>query len=178
MHKIILLIAVVGVFTACNNKKDLTNVRGWKPVYISPAALGQITSEPPRSIVNGGNIVYSGNTLYMVETGKGVHVINYSNPNNPIKERFIAIPACSQASIKNGYLIANNHNDILSIDISSPTTVTVKSRLVNVFTSSDVTSELPPNAVSGDFFECYDALKGVVERWELTTLNKPSCKIP
>jgi hypothetical protein len=65
---------------------------------------------------------------------------------------------------------------MVSIDISNPSTVTVKSRIPNVFEDIDQENSFPIQAANGDYFECYEANKGAITGWKKVTLNNPKCR--
>ena len=160
--------------TRVENKQVVT----WVPVYISASEYSQISSQPPTAIINGGKIALFNNKLFMVEQGQGIHVVNYTNPALPAKERFIKVPGCYEVSMKNGYLIANNGPDLISLDISNADSVVVVNRLTNVFKSLQESNSIPPNAVSGDYFECVDISKGIISKWIQKLTDQPKCKLP
>lgn len=177
MHKINLFFLSVILLAGCSrveNKQVIT----WVPVYISASEYSQVSSQPPTAIGNGGKIALNNNKLYMVEQGQGIHVINYTNPAQPVKERFIKVPGCYEVSLKNGYLIVNNGPDLVSLNISDPNSVVVAYRLANVFKSLQEANSVPPNAVSGDYFECVDISKGIVSNWIQKLTDQPKCKLP
>ena len=177
MHKINLFFLSVILLVGCTrveNKQVVT----WVPVYISASEYSQISSQPPIAISNGGKIALVNNKLFMVEQGQGIHVVNYTNPAQPVKERFIKVPGCYEVSAKNGYLIANNGPDLVSLNISNPDTVMVAYRLANVFKSLQEANSVPPNAVSGDYFECVDVSKGIISKWIQVLTDQPKCKLP
>ena len=177
MHKINLFFLSVIILAGCTrveNKQVVT----WVPVYISASEYSQISSQPPTAIVNGGKIALFNNKLFMVEQGQGIHVVNYINPALPVKERFIKVPGCYEVSMKNGYLIANNGPDLISLDISNADSVVVVNRLTNVFKSLQESNSIPPNAVSGDYFECVDISKGIISKWIQKLTDQPKCKLP
>jgi len=177
MHKIILFFLSVIILASCTrveNKQVIT----WVPVYISASEYSQISSQPPTAIINGGKIALFNNKLFMVEQGQGIHVVNYTNPALPVKERFIKVPGCYEVSMKNGYLIANNGPDLVSLDISNADSVVVVNRLTNVFKSLQESNSIPPNAVSGDYFECVDISKGIISKWIQKLTDQPKCKLP
>ena len=175
MKKLLILPLLLAI--ACTRSKETGTQQGWKPVYATQAELRNIQSSPPIPLENGGKIVWWANKIYMVEQGKGVHVINYTDPANPVKERFFSVPGCYEASVRNGYLIVNNGPDLVTLDISVPGNVTVLSRLPNVFSSISEAGSVPPAAVAGEYFECPDFSKGIVLRWERQTLTNPGCRV-
>jgi hypothetical protein len=177
MHKINLFFLSVILLAGCSREEN-KQVVTWVPVYITASEYSQISSQPPTDIIDGGKIAIVNNKLFMVEQGQGIHVVNYTNPAQPVKERFIKVPGCYEVSMKNGYLIANNGPDLVSLDISDPDSVVVVYRLANIFKSLQEANSIPPNAVSGDYFECLDLSKGIVSKWIQKLTDQPKCKLP
>jgi len=177
MHKINLFFLSVILLAGCSRVEN-NQVVTWVPVYISASEYSQISSQPPIAISNGGKIALFNNKLYMVEQGQGIHVVNYTNPAQPVKERFIKVPGCYEVSMKNGYLVVNNGPDLVSLNISNPDTVVVAYRLANVFKSLQEANSVPPDAVSGDYFECVDISRGIVSKWIQKITDQPKCKLP
>ncbi len=75
-------------WVACTNKTNQT-ILGYAPVYIDPASSQVITFNPAQPMVNTGKIYQYKQSTFQIETGKGIHVINSSNPNSPQKVGFI-----------------------------------------------------------------------------------------
>lgn len=149
-------------------------IDAYAPVYSSPAAALAISNSAPQPFVNGGKIATQGNTLYQVEQDKGIHIINISNPSLPVKVGFINVALCRELTLKGNYLYTNNMNDLVVLNVSNPANVTESNRIANAF--PDLGVLFPPEAQSGDYFECADASKGLVIRWELTKVNNPQCR--
>ena len=81
--------------------------------------------EAPKAIVNAGKIYSYQNYLLVNEKYEGIHIIDNSNPKNPIKLAFLNIIGNVDLSIRNGILYADNSVDLLSIDLNAdePTVV-------------------------------------------------------
>lgn len=171
-----ILLLSMAWLAGCDKPAGVGAVQGWKPVYATAAAYRAVRSMPARSVQSAGKIAYAGNRIFMVERGQGVHIVNYAVPASPVKERFIDIPGCYEVTWRNGYLIANNGPDLITVDISLPGSVTVVSRLPDVFRSIQETVAVPPDAVAGEYFECPDPARGVILRWEKTALTDPACQ--
>lgn len=82
-----------------------------------------------------GNIYTYGKYLLVAEKFKGIHILDNSNPANPIKLKFIGLKGNENFIIKNNYIIADNGPDILSIDFSNLNDIKIVDRQVNVNTS-------------------------------------------
>ncbi|MCB0697357.1 MAG: hypothetical protein KDC07_08330 [Chitinophagaceae bacterium] len=146
-------------------------VEGWAPVYAADDVAGTIASKDPQAIEKGGKIYVRGHMLYQVEVGKGIHVIDIQDGNNPQKVKFIQVTGAQEMAVMDNNLYTNNVNDLVVLNISDINNVQVIDRVSGVFHLVDPT--LPP--VAG-YFECVDASKGVVVGWEPKTLNNPVCR--
>ncbi len=146
-------------------------VQGWAPIYNKDSTAAQIKSLDPRSIEQEGKIYVKGDTMYQVEVGKGIHVIDIKQPANPQKIAFINVLGAQEMAVKNNVMYANNLNDLVVLDISNAKDVKVLDRISNVFHMVD------PNAPAGTgYYECADASKGTVVGWEQKTLKYPQCR--
>jgi hypothetical protein len=175
-YLIVPVLALAGLLAACEKPGSLGAQPGWKPIYASTAEYKTIRSGLARPIENGGKFAWFAGRIFMVEKGLGVHIISYADPANPVKERFIEVPGCYEVTLKNGYLIVNNGPDLVSLDISQPAAVTIASRLDNFFQSIQEANSAPPDAQSGDYYECPDFGQGVILRWERQTIQNPECR--
>lgn len=166
----IVLTAILSL-AACNPDSTPKEVEGWAPVYESDLSDIEIKSEQPRAIVNGGKIYMMNSTLYQVEEGLGIHVINLSDPSQPKKVAFITIDGAHEISIKGQYLYSNNYNDLVVVDISDISAAHMVKRMKNTFRFTN--NVLPPER---GYFECIDPDKGTVIDWKKITLYSPKCK--
>ena len=146
-------------------------VEGWVPVYASAEDVGTIASKDAKPIENGGKIYVKGNTLYQVEVGKGIHVIDIQNPNNPHTIKFIQVIGAQEMAIMGDNLYTNHINDLVVLNISDINNVQVVDKVSGMFHLVD--ASLPPSV---GYFECVDASKGVVVGWKLETLYYPVCR--
>lgn len=157
---------------ACNKAEDdgipetPAEVEGWSPIYAQPTP---VKSAPSRNTETAGKIYVKGRTLYQVETGKGIHVMDISNPAAPKKTGFIEIGGCTELSIQGGLLYANSLNDLVVADISDLQNAKEVGRVKDAFRLNDV------RPASGGWSECIDASKGTVVAWERKTLHNPQC---
>lgn len=151
-------------------------VNGYVPIYVPENTAKEISfSTQPRATVNAGKILVLGNRLFQVETGAGVHVINISNPSNPVKLGFISIAGCSDVSAKGNELYANNYNDLVVLAGTAsftPGVPPVLKRVANAFPKA--MNNYPTQR--GVYFECPDASKGFVVGWQQAVINNPKCR--
>jgi hypothetical protein len=173
------VLLLTGGLQSCIKNKGVGEVDGYKPVYMSntEARAISVSSSTSTATTNPGKIVALGSLLFQVDVGRGIQVINMSNPAAPAKIGYIKINGCQEMSIKNGYIYANNYNDMVVLNVGSFSggvlpTLTVTKRLENAFPQA--LNGYPPN--QGSYFECADPSKGVVVGWTLTKLTNPKCR--
>ena len=173
MKYFLLLYALSVLLFSCNDKRNsLGTVDAYVPTYASKTDAAQIAWQSPQPIVNGGKIATIGSRLYQVETDKGIHVIDISNPATPVKTGFIKNGLCRELTLKGNYIYTNNLTDLVVLDVSNSNSVSVSSRISNAF--PDLAVQYPP--CTNCYFECADPAEGVVVQWNLQQVNNPKCK--
>lgn len=86
-----------------------------------------------RQILNPGKIFISNNQLLIGEEGSGIHIIDNTNPENPVNTAFINIPGNKEFYIHEDQLYAESYYDMLKIDISNINEPILTSRAENAF---------------------------------------------
>lgn|SRR5690606_13431018 len=173
MKKIIYLLysfSILLTYSSCNPDR-VGEVSGYAPVYASDSNNLSIRTLGPQPIINAGKIYVKGSTLYQVENGQGIHVINISDPAHPEKMAFIEVNGAQEISIQDNFLYTNSFNDLLILSINNLQDVQVANRVANTFTLQE--SNRPPEP---GYFECPDPNKGTVIGWKKTILQSPRCK--
>lgn len=174
MQKVLILFSLLVLITACtdyfDSKEDLV-VMGLKPVYGDVASLQSIRVSDSVAMVNPGKIVYLSPLLFVTEINQGIHVIDNSDPYQPVKEAFIFIPYTRDLAVQNNIIYADNGQDLISLRYYGPDSIRVIDRKEKVF------DQLPafPADYSG-YFECIDESKGVVVDWQYIQLTNPECR--
>jgi hypothetical protein len=84
------------------------------------------------AIVKPGNIYSYGQYLLVGEKFRGIHILDNSNPSNPVKIKFIELKGNENFAVVNDMLLADNGPDLLSIDISNMSDIQLKKRSENV----------------------------------------------
>lgn len=170
---ILSLIFVCLSLIACQESKpdyNFYNGMGKIPVYIGYDELGDIRNLEPQPTENTGTIYLLGDLFFMVESGKGIHVIDISVPGNPKEITFIKIPAVTDFTITGNTLFADNGPNLVSIDITNLTSIVVLNIEHDVFKPN-----LSPPLYNG-YFECVDPDQGVVINWIDGSLKEAKCR--
>ena len=81
-------------------------------------------------MVSPGKIYHKAPYIYVNEKYKGVHVINNTDPRNPIKEGFISVPGCIDMAVKGDIMYVDNSVDLVAFDLVNKK---VTKRIENVF---------------------------------------------
>jgi len=108
----------------------------YTPVYKTLTQLrSEVKSVAARAIVHPGKIYVKDNMVYLSETGEGIHVIDNSNPQNPINKSFINVPGNIDIAMKENILYADMYCDLAAFDVTNPAAVTVKKYLTKAFSA-------------------------------------------
>ena len=129
MKKVILLLLIVSLTgTAFVSDSYVT----YMPVFMSREMLDKsvLYISEGRDMKQTGKIYYRTPYIYVNERYKGVHVINNTDPANPINEGFIVAPGCIDMAVKGNILYLDNAVDLVSFDLDSKTAT---KRIRNVF---------------------------------------------
>jgi len=187
MNKVLLLFTVF-LLSGCISEPDQTEVGevdGLKPIYVTEEN-NVIEVQSARPFNNLGKIVYAAPFILINERNLGIHILDNTDPVNPIKIAFIQIPGNTDFTLKNGFWYANHGSDLKTFEIA-PDALSTGLELLNIIEtdsiphffadeeSSAIASLFPANYEG--FFECVDPEKGIVIGWEETTLFNPECKI-
>lgn len=120
-----------GCEDACESEISYTYL---EPVYTSLEDVrSSVTVLPAEPLRTHGKIFYKDNYLFINEPNKGIHVINNSDPSNPINESFINVPGSFDLVIKDNYLYTDSYIDLVIIDISDINNAIEVSRQKDVF---------------------------------------------
>ena len=98
----------------------------------------EMHSTAPQPLKATGKLNLFGNTIFLNETGKGIHVIDNSNPASPKNVGFINIPGNVNLAVKGSHLYADSYSDMVVFDISNTANVTPVKFLNNVMKEKNV----------------------------------------
>ncbi len=129
-------------------------VWGNKPVFAAVDAAKKILYDPVKhSLINAGNIYVFKNTIFQVDVGRGIHVIDNSVPSDAHRIGFITINGCEQVSIRGSYLYTNSYTDLVTIDISDPVNMKIVNTIPNAFPDMWISYPMFEPEESG-YYEC------------------------
>ncbi len=133
-------------------------VWGWKPIFSSDTSHKTIYyTEGAEPNKRPGNIYIYKQWILQSEIGKGVHIIDRTDPENAVKIGFIHIAGNTDLSIKDNILYANNYYDLISVNIENLSAPVLLSRHKGMFYTQDSRKpfiwQLPDSA---GYYDCGD----------------------
>jgi len=159
------------LFSSCWNdfvaKPD--DVVGMRPIYNK---IGDDLSKDAREFDDLTNIVVYEELILAMEDLVGIHLIDNSDPENPINHSFIPVTGINALVIKDDVIIANAGSSFYSIDISDRSKAIFKSILIS--DNSNLSQNLYPQGYFG-LFECVDPERGIAINWELVEMTDSDC---
>lgn len=134
-RNLFLLVAVLIFMLSCDNNNDeYENVNVATPEYMSLDAFrSSVKITSPKAIVESGKIYAYNSLVFVNDINSGIHIIDNSNPKNPVKIAFIEIVSNKDMEVKGDYLYADSLMDLLVFDISNKENIQEVARLENVF---------------------------------------------
>lgn len=137
MKKLFLLLFIVPLFiVGCdNNSSDYVTYEVNEPVFM-PAAefrnLIKVTTNV-HELADYGKMCFYKGYLYISEPGKGVHIVDNTNPANPKITGYIEILGNYDLIVRNNVLYADALIDLVWFDVSNPSSPVLKGRLEGAF---------------------------------------------
>ncbi|MHC1705867.1 MAG: LVIVD repeat-containing protein [Tenuifilaceae bacterium] len=137
------------------------------PVYMPYSEFrSSFKKSEPKDSISPGKIYFKDNYLFVNEPGKGIHIIDNSNPSNPQKVAFYEIMGNVDLAIKGDILYADSYIDLLAINISDINNPREVGRLKNIF------PEIVPMGNINFLYANVDHKKGVIINWEVKTITE------
>jgi hypothetical protein len=143
----------------------------FEPVYTTTAEIrASVGLIAPQTIREAGKIYIKDNWLFVNEVGKGIHIIDNTNPADPIIKGFLTIPGNYDLAIKGNILYADSYIDLLAIDITDKANIKIAKRMEGIF------------SVYNRMGSGIDPAKGIITSWEqkenvIVTTSKGQSKI-
>jgi len=121
-------------FSACMKDSGMKKTTVFTPVFkTSDEVRAAVKSDKAEEISHPGKIYVLGNYIFVNEIGKGVHIIDNSIPASPVNKAFIHIPGNEDIAVKGNTLYADCFTDLMVIDISDPSNVSLKTYIPDMF---------------------------------------------
>ncbi|MGE5348880.1 MAG: LVIVD repeat-containing protein [Actinomycetota bacterium] len=163
-----LLILMMAALSACGDRTtELITYEANVPVYMPfDEFRASFLKSSPIDISHPGKMYFKDGYLFVNEYGKGIHIIDNSNPANPVKVAFYEIMGNVDMAIKGNILFADSYIDLLAIDITDINNPVEIDRIENVF---------PEIVPEGDLWYPYamvDKSKGVIVDWEVKKITE------
>ncbi|MES2774453.1 MAG: hypothetical protein V4722_09725 [Bacteroidota bacterium] len=132
---LLLVIALTSaVLTGCFKDTGYYRYTMYTPVYKTTAEVrAGIKSDAPAAVQEPGKMYIIGNYIFLAEKLRGIHIIDNTNPANPVNKAFIKIPGCEDMAVRGNTLYADCYTDLMTIDITDPMNVVLKKHIVNLF---------------------------------------------
>lgn len=174
MRKLTLIFLALLFLGSCDPKPGVFPVpmETYVPVYGSPSEIQQISVAPKKATVNAGKIYAYRNYIFQNDLNSGIHIIDNSDHDNPVKVAFLNLPLNTEMAIKGNFLYANNYTDLVVFDITSPANPQFVKRVTGVFPPAN--QDFPP--YTNVYFQCVDKSKGMVVGWEKKDIPTPNCR--
>jgi hypothetical protein len=131
----VLLLLLLLIPFACEDKYEVEQKYSYfEPIYTTAAEIrASVGVVAPQEIKEAGKIYIKDNWLFVNEVGKGIHVIDNSNPKAPVTKNFLNIPGNYDLAVKGNILYADSYIDLLAIDISDKSNIKIVKRLEGIF---------------------------------------------
>jgi len=122
-------------FQSCVKDKLTHSYTIYMPIYETKEKVTlNIKSNPAKEIQSPGNLFVYGNYIFLNEMDKGVHIIDNTDPSNPVDKAFIEIPGNLDIAVKGNILYADMYQDLVAVDISDPLHAKLVKTVPGVFT--------------------------------------------
>ena len=137
-NALLILSLLVVSFFSCENDETVDDGEFADFLVARPLVMTRAEFEngvdivDPQPIDASGKIYAYQNYIFINDKYKGVHVIDNSNPESPMKISFIKIAGNVDISIKDNYLYADSIMDLIVLDISDLDNIQIVNRLENV----------------------------------------------
>jgi hypothetical protein len=168
IKSILAMFLLIAAFSGCKDRTvELITYDANVPIYMSfDDFRSSFKKSEAKDISQLGKIYFKDGFLFVNEYGKGIHVIDNANPENPQPIAFYEIMGNVDMAIRGNILYADSYIDLVAIDISDVNNPVEAGRLENVF---------PDVAPQGEAYFPYakvDRTKGVIVGWTVETITE------
>lgn len=133
-YKLLPIATAFFLLTSCFKDSGTKTYKIYTPIFQTTQQVrASVKNDAPKPINSVGKMVLIGNYIYLNEPQKGIHIIDNTNPTNPINKAFINIPGNENLAIKDNILFADCFTDLMAIDVSNPNNIVTKNFINNLF---------------------------------------------
>ena len=152
--KLFLIATMVSLFfSACMKDTATKQYKLFTPIVEKMVDLkAKIKTVSGTPVVNAGKLFVIGNYIFLSEREKGIHIIDNTNPSNPINKGFIIVPGNTDFIVNGNILYANCYTDLITINITNINNIDILKTIEDIF--SDIRfingySTTPGNVITG-----------------------------
>jgi hypothetical protein len=130
----LMALTVAICFSSCLKDVGKKHYKIYTPIIETTSSLrAKVKSAAGIDVANAGKLFVIGNYVFLNEKEKGIHVIDNTNPANPINKAFITIPGNTDLWVSNNILYANCYTDFLAIDVTDINNITTTKVIEDIF---------------------------------------------
>lgn len=138
LYALLFLTALLGLsvlLEGCTDRCEVTREYVYyEPVYTTVEEIrNEISLLPAQPVSSVGALYFKDDILYVNEPGKGIHIVNNTDPANPVILKFLNIPGNYDLAIKGNTLYADSYVDLVAFDISDISDIHEVNRVEGVF---------------------------------------------
>lgn len=166
----VFVLVFVGLFsTSCTDTCEVDRAYTYfKPVYTTTDEVrAAVSFGDPEAINQPGKIYFKEGILFINEVGKGIHLIDNTNPSMPRQMSFVNIPGNFDMAAKGDYLYADSYIDLLVFNISDVENIQLVKRVEGAFENF---SNLP------FYFDTWNGVLTSFEEAELEEVMEIDCE--
>ena len=116
LFTLILCLSLVSCWLTDDDGGDTNFTTAYNPLILSRTELeNSITLQEARSIEKTGKIYVIDNYLFVNEPYVGFHIINNTDPSNPVIEKFLTTPGVTDIIFKGGSFYINQAVDLVAL---------------------------------------------------------------
>ncbi len=128
-----LLLVLIGLFTGFTSR-DIEPQTKYQPLLLTRDELAaSVFYQSAQDFKNPGKIYLYGDTIFIVDLYKGIHIIDNTTPATPRKASFIHIPGVMDVAVRKSVLYADNAVDLVAINLKSYPQMALLDRVSDVF---------------------------------------------
>ena len=118
----IVIITFSFIFSGCElmNGTETADVAYFKPIFATVEELTMdISINPPLDYAQSGKVITYGDYVFVNSPNKGIHIVDNTDPGNPINKSFISLPGNIDMAIVDDHIYADMFSALVVLDISN-----------------------------------------------------------